>query len=176
VSGIDGGGSAYSAWTAVRRVAMQLDHGLELMRQGKGRYLVRFQFTEPGKVFVAVFDAVGPSADIDALRRAVDAANATEGPRFELADPLVICREELTYGPEGITIEEFEGSRARMISRMDAHHDAFAAPGDLPFSLVSDERGFARIVPWSRVRAEKAIEAAEAAAPSPEKPKDTKGE
>lgn len=34
----------------------------------------------------------------------------------------------------------------------------------------------ARIVPWSRVRAEKAIEAAEAAAPSPEKPKDTKGE
>jgi hypothetical protein len=135
-------------WKAVRRDTRLRDNALDVLGQGLGRYRLAFDFGEDGKVAVTGHDPVGPSADPDALQRAVDVANVAAGAgTFRISGVYVTTSETLPVGPEGILVEDLEACRQRLIARLDAHHASFEAPGRQPFGVHVGDDGVARIVP-----------------------------
>lgn len=135
-------------WKGVRRDSRLRDNALDVLGHGLGHYRLAFDFGEAGVVAASGHDPIGPSADPEALQRAVDAANAEMGEGTFVVDGVyVTTRQRLDVGPEGILVEDLEACRQRLIARLDAYHAAFEAPGREPFGVHVGDDGVARVVP-----------------------------
>lgn len=68
---VTGAFDAYNCWAEVRPRARLRDDALDVAREGRGSYLLSFDFASPGEVAVLARDAVGPSGDPAALSSSV---------------------------------------------------------------------------------------------------------
>jgi hypothetical protein len=175
----------FYTWNAFASRRQLTNTGFRVFREGKGSYAVQFDFSDPDVVRVVASRGVGPSRDPEALKALVAQANA-EDPSLpfelpdpdDLRDPFVYLRGVVPRIEGGVTIAELDACRQGLVERMNAYEEAFRAIGTLPFIVHVGEDGVGRMsVDAGRVRQQEEEKARLAAAdPSPEKPKDTKGE
>ncbi len=153
------GNDAYYAWMAIRPRARITEAGIEIWAEGKGRYTLEIDFRGDQRIDLSLRDAVGPTSDLVALTRAVHTANAEGGePLFELDDPFVFLRCSVLYVDGGVSLDELEAARQGLLARMDAHHEAFCAPGRRPFGVHIDDDGVGTLVPPSSGRHDPSVD------------------